>query len=96
MIQTNKKYENNHRDIYENVQSDTTKATEPVPQKYMLKCIDNKVYSVEITDRGTISSIDKTDININYMREVDKKSLLDGIYVNTKGELLSLIEDFSS
>ena len=65
-------------------------------EKYLLRCIDDSVYSVEISADGNISNISKTDININFMRELDKKSLNDGIYVNTKAELLGLIEDFSS
>ncbi len=72
------------------------KAIEVKQEKYLLRCIDDCVYSVEISADGNISNINKTDININFMREVDRKSLTDGIYVNTKAELLGLIEDFNS
>ena len=65
-------------------------------ERFLLRSIDNNVYSVEISAEGNISNIQKTDINLNFMREIDKKSLTEGIYVNTKAELLGLIEDFSS
>ncbi len=69
---------------------------EEIPKKYMLKAVNNKVYSFEILDNGTLNNVEKTNIDIKYMRQIDKNSLNDGICVSTKGELLTLIEDFSS
>lgn len=64
--------------------------------KYILKYDKKGVVLISCFDNGkqTVSSI--PDININYLTEMDRKSLEKGIELKSEEELYKLIEDYSS
>ena len=63
-------------------------------EHYVVKDKDGQVAIYEVLENGEKKEIEKTDIATDYLPEVDKINMINGIEVNGKDNLNQLIEDF--
>ena len=63
-------------------------------EHYVVKDKDGQVVIYEVMENGEKKEIQKTDIATDYLPEVDKINMINGIEVNGKDNLNQLIENF--
>lgn len=64
--------------------------------KYILKYDNGEVVLLTVYENGKKKSSPITTINIDYLTEIDRKSLTEGIELESMEDVFKIIEDFSS
>lgn len=88
--------------VYTNVvenevlKSESTEIAESVNPTFLVQAENNKVFLYKVLPDGTKNIEQTLPININALRNEDKKLLEKGINVENKQQLASILEDFGS
>ena len=88
-------YDKSDEESVDDAESMPASTTIPKTQKYILKFDGSKVI-LTCYENGKENSSPIPDINIDYLTEIDRKHLFDGIELERKEDVFKLIEDFSS
>lgn len=88
--------ENNEIPKEDPVPTPTEVPAESTSTDYIVRCEADRVYLFKVATDGTITPEYTLPININSLKEEDKKLLYSGINIKSKQELASLLEDFGS
>lgn len=88
--------------VYTNViennvaKSESTEIAESVKPIFLVQAENNKVFLYKVLPNGTKNIEQTLPINVNALRNEDKKLLEKGINVENKQQLASVLEDFGS
>lgn len=61
---------------------------------FLLKGDDGKITVYKVNENGEEEVYEKTEISVEYLSEIDKIKIMEGIKVNGIEELNQLLEDF--